>query len=417
MKDHSVKIYLFVLLVIFSGLTGCATYPGHQVPDNVAPIIPGKFLSDSELLNVSIQVFHPGTLPSNQEARRGLTPEIREAEARFIPIHLKHTLQSTGYWGAVRVVPDNDIGAELLVKGRIEMSDGESIVIDVEVVDARNVVWFSKKYAETARPEEHLGTTPEKEDAFQDLFNTIANDLAYYRNSLTPAVISEIRQTAILRYSEYIAPDALGGYLTVGPDNCIMIQRLPAGNEPMFDRVKAVKARDDMLVDAINDYYDIYYHDLWEPYADWRKFRQEEVSALRQIERQALAQQIIGITAIVGAIALGVTSDYETSIRTQPLQELLITGGAYSMYSSFQTQQEGQINKDAIEELGGAFSSEAEPLVLNVEGKTVLLTGSAEQQYAKWRTMLRQIYAQETGLIQAENPLETPAADKPHIPQ
>ena len=31
------------------------------------------------------------------------------------------------------------------------------------------------------------------------------------------------------------------------------------------------------------------------------------------------------------------------------------------------------------------------------------LTGSAETQYAKWRSLLRQIYASETGLIQATN--------------
>ena len=49
--------------------------------------------------------------------------------------------------------------------------------------------------------------------------------------------------------------------------------------------------------------------------------------------------------------------------------------------------------------LGSSFSSEAEPLTIEVEGQTVRLTGSAEQQYATWRSMLKQIYAQETGLI------------------
>jgi hypothetical protein len=81
------------------------------------------------------------------------------------------------------------------------------------------------------------------------------------------------------------------------------------------------------------------------------------------------------------------------------LQDVLIAGGAYSVYSGFQTKQESRINKDAIEELGTSFSSEAEPLTIEVEGQTIRLTGSAEQQYATWRSMLKQIYAQETGLI------------------
>jgi len=33
-----------------------------------------------------------------------------------------------------------------------------------------------------------------------------------------------------------------------------------------------------------------------------------------------------------------------------------------------------------------------------VEGQTHELTGSAEVQYAKWRSLLKQIYASETGL-------------------
>lgn len=399
---------LLPFLLLFTLFTGCASVPRNQVPEQVAPILPQKELTDAELLNVSIQVFNPGELPQKTKDKQGLSPEIREAEARFVPIHLKHTLQRTGYWGAVRVVPDHDISAELTVNGRIEMSDGESAVLNVEVVDARNVVWFRKVYAETARPEEHNGVEPEKEDTFQDLFNSIANDLAVYRNSLSGAEIAEIRQIAALKYAQFIAPDSFSGYLAITPEGRLFIQRLPAANDPMLERVTKIKTRDELLVDTINDYYDIYYHDLWQPYANWRKFRQEEVSALREIEREALTKQILGLTAIVGAIALGAATDYETAMRTQPLQEVMIAGGAYSMYSGYQTSQEGKINKDAIEELGLSFSAEAEPLVIQVEGQTVRLTGSAEQQYIKWRNMLKQIYAQETGFASDLSPEQAP---------
>ena len=32
-------------------------------------------------------------------------PEVRRAEARYIPVHLKQTLQKASFWGTVRVVP------------------------------------------------------------------------------------------------------------------------------------------------------------------------------------------------------------------------------------------------------------------------------------------------------------------------
>jgi hypothetical protein len=393
-------LYTLFLLML---LSGCATVPGKQVADGVAPITAPKELANEELLNVSVKVFDPGSLPQDLDQRRGLSMEIREAESRFVPVHMKHTLQHTGYWGAVRVVPDDDQAAEVLVRGRIEYSDGESAVLFVEVVDARNVVWFRKTYAETARPEEHYRTVAERRDTFQDLFNSIANDMAMYRKSLSRSDVQTIRNLAELRYASSMAPETFSHYYEVR-DGLYYIRQLPAHNDPMMERVRSIKTRDDMLVDAINDYYDMYYMDLWEPYSNWRKFRQEEVETMRAVEREALAQQVLGIAAIVGAIALGVSSDINTAVRTQPLQDVMIMGGAYALYSGHQKRQEGQINKEAIEELGDSFSSEAEPLTLEVEGETIRLTGSAEQQYSNWRRILRELYAKETGLAPQSTP-------------
>jgi hypothetical protein len=391
------SLLLFALVL----LGGCATVPGKQVDDQVAPLMAPQEFDDHELLNVSIKVFDPGELPENVDERHGLSLEIREAEARFIPIHLKYSMQRTGYWGAVRIVPDDDNGAEVLVRGKIEFSDGESLVLTVEALDSRNVLWFRKTYAETALLNEHLATEPEKEDTFQDLFNNIANDLAEYRNRLNPGDILEIQRVAELRYGQEMAPDVYGQYLSYDENNRLHIVHLPAAGDPMMERVRSVRSRDDMLIDAINGYYEAYYLDLWEPYANWRKFRSEEIATMREIERDALRRKVIGVAAIIGAIAIGTSSDND-SAASQTLQQVMVAGGAYSIYTGFQRSQDVVINKEVIEELGVSFSSEAEPLVVEVEGETFRLTGTAEEQYAKWREILKQIYARETGLISDE---------------
>jgi hypothetical protein len=391
------SLLLFALVL----LGGCATVPGKQVDDQVAPLMAPQEFDDHELLNVSIKVFDPGELPENVDERHGLSLEIREAEARFIPIHLKYSMQRTGYWGAVRIVPDDDNGAEVLVRGKIEFSDGESLVLTVEALDSRNVLWFRKTYAETALLNEHLATEPEKEDTFQDLFNNIANDLAEYRNRLNPGDILEIQRVAELRYGQEMAPDVYGQYLSYDENNRLHIVHLPAAGDPMMERVRSIRSRDDMLIDAINGYYEAYYLDLWEPYANWRKFRSEEIATMREIERDALRRKVIGVAAIIGAIALGTSSDND-SAASQTLQQVMVVGGAYSIYTGFQKSQDVVINKEVIEELGVSFSSEAEPLVVEVEGETFRLTGTAEEQYAKWREILKQIYARETGLISDE---------------
>lgn len=391
--------FLFFLALVLLG--GCATVPGKQVDDQIAPLMAPQEFADQELLNVSIKVFDPGELPENIDDRAGLSPEIREAEARFIPIHLKYTMQRTGYWGAVRIVPGDDNGAEVLVRGKIEFSDGESLVLTIEALDSRNVLWFRKTYAETALLNEHFATEPEKEDTFQDLFNNIANDLAEYRNRLNPGEILEIQRVAELRYGQEMAPDVYGKYLSYDKNNRLHIVHLPASNDLMMGRVRSVRSRDDMLIDAINGYYEAYYLDLWEPYGNWRKFRSEEVAAMREIERDALRRKVLGVAAIIGAIAIGASSD-NNSAATDTLQQVMVAGGAYAIYTGMQKSQEVVINKEVIEELGVSFSSEAEPLVVEVEGETIRLTGSAEEQYAKWREILKQIYARETGLITDE---------------
>ena len=37
-------------------------------------------------------------------------------------------------------------------------------------------------------------------------------------------------------------------------------------------------------------------------------------------------------------------------------------------------------------------------MVVDVEGRTLQLKGSAEQQYAEWRQLLRELYEDETGM-------------------
>jgi len=390
---------LLLLAPVF--FTGCATVPGKQVDDQIAPLMASREFGNHELLNVSIKVFDPGELPEDLDEQAGLSLEIREAEARFIPIHLKYSMQRTGYWGAVRIVPDDDVGAEVQVQGKIEFSDGESLVLTVEALDSRNVLWFRKTYAETALLNEHLGTEPEKEDTFQDLFNKIANDLTEYRNSLTPDDMLEIQRVAELRYGQLMAPDVYGQYLSSDNNNRLHIVHLPAENDLMMERVRSIRSRDNMLIDTINGYYEAYYLDLWEPYANWRQFRSEEIATMREIKREALKRKIIGAVAIIGAIAVGASID-DNSAATDTLQQVMVVGGAYSIYSGFQKSQEVTINKEVIEELGVSFSSEAEPLVVEVEGETFRLTGSAEEQYAEWREILKQIYARETGLVSDE---------------
>ena len=98
------KLAVFVLAAACV-TAGCATATSRSVaPEQVvAHQAPTEF-SEDQLLDVWIETFDPGKI-SDSETEEGLSMEIREAEARFMPTELRSTMERTGYWGAVRTVP------------------------------------------------------------------------------------------------------------------------------------------------------------------------------------------------------------------------------------------------------------------------------------------------------------------------
>jgi hypothetical protein len=163
----------------------------------------------------------------------------------------------------------------------------------------------------------------------------------------------------------------------------------------MFRRVLAIRDRDFLLIDTLNGHFDNFTREMDHPYDEWRKARSEEAEALRTVENDALKRKLLGVAAIIGAVVL--ESSNNGNYGKSVLRDSLILGGAYAIKSGFDKDSESEIHRDTIIELDESFSSEARPLVVEVEGEVHELTGSAEVQYAQWRALLKRIYASETG--------------------
>ena len=404
-KNHKNLKLIAVLMILFL-MNACSTMSNmsnYNMNSKETPLLLAqKEVLEKDLINISIHIFEPGKLPQSEEDRLGLSEEIRNAEARYIPIHLKYTLQRTGFWANVRVVPDENPGSEIIVKGEIINSDGENIELRIKAYDSSNKLWLDKTYKESVNINQQKITEIEKTDRYQNLYNNISNDLNNYRKKLTTSDIKKIKQIAELKFANYIAPTIYSGYIGINSNNyfnsrkIVQLKKLPANNDTMMKRVATIRLRDEMLIDTINNYYDIYYSELWDSYDNWRKFRSEELEAIREINLKATTQKILGVAAIIGAIALGASHNNNVVNSTDALRTIMIAGGSYAVYNGFQISKESQINKEALEEIGASFAVEVEPIVIDVNGKTTRLTGSAEQQYDKWRKVLKKIYENET---------------------
>ncbi len=234
-------------------------------------------------------------------------------------------------------------------------------------------------------------------EAFQPLYNTIANHLASYLRELTADEISRIRRVAEMRFATDIAPETFSGYLDIDEAGQYKVVHLPSYDDPMYARVKAIHERDLMMIDTLNGHFDNFYREMQVPYTEWRKARSDEAEKQKELEKAALNRTLLGVASIVGAIFIGVAApEYNAGLDT--LTDVMVVGGAAAIQSGMDKRSEAAIHRESIEELGVSFSSEAQPLVVDIEGKTVELTGSAEAQYGQWRKLLGQIYANETGL-------------------
>ena len=360
-------------------------------------------IPEAELLDVCILVFDPGLPEGDENAKedKGVFAELRKMEARNIPVSLMDTLQMTGYWGAVRVVPEDYSGGELRVTGLIKHATGFRMTLEIRATDSTGKQWFKKKYKQFADPRAYNEKTEgQAEEPFRFLYNRIANDLLKARQEIKPKQLQRIRQVNDLRFAQDFAPDAFNDYIKVkeGRRTRYKINKLPSETDPMIARIGMIRERDEMLVDSLTAHYQDFSMRAAIPYGEWLKYSYEEEKALRKAKRAARLKKILGALAIVGAV----TSEGK-SRASNGLAQVSFVAGIQVMMAGFQQSKGNKIHAEALKELAASMGTEVAPILVEMEGRTHTLTGSAEAQYANWRKLLRELHKSETGLPQNLN--------------
>ena len=67
--------------------------------------------------------------------------------------------------------------------------------------------------------------------------------------------------------------------------------------------------------------------------------------------------------------------------------------------SGMDKRAESKMHAETLLELGGSLGAEISPQVIDLDERSVTLTGTVEDQYTQWRAILHGIYAAETGSI------------------
>ena len=397
-------IKFLLAFFVLSMAWGCSNYSARQGPPK--PLLHAQQeIPEEQLLDVGIMVFDIGELTEKEAKKEGTTVDVRKAESHFIPYHLKNTLQQSSHWGSVRVTPAETDTVDVLVRGEILESNGAKLALRIEVLDASGKRWFRKTYKEKVTVDAYRENIPRQKDPFQSIYHLIANDMAKYKLKLKPKKIANIRSISKLKFAGDFAPDAFGDYLKKKRKNILVVNRLPADGDPMMKRLLLIREREYMYVDTLNEYYESYYNDMWPTYENWRKLNLSEQAALEKVRRDAFIRQAGGVLMVALAIALEAKDVENTNI----LKGALVVAGGQVFMSGINISKQADMHKAAIQELSESFGNEMKPIVMEFQGKKYELSGSAEEQYARWRELLREIYYAETGFDKPDTQTQTPA--------
>ena len=392
-----VRVALVVLALVIAGAQiACSGVPAgfERVRPTELEVAPTE-RAEPYLLDVGVTISDTQELRESELERLGTNADIRESEKYFVPFHLRNTLQLSNQWGMVRVAPDEAI-SDLRVTSRIYRSNGEKLQVHVVARDAEGRLWLDRKYHADATTDSYDGTTMGSRDAYQSLYNTIANDLSSFASGVSSPELERIREVSALRFAEDLAPEVFADYLETDSDGRVGVRRLPSEGDPMMARIRKIRDREDMFIDTLNLYYEAFYQRMWDAYADWRQLNLTERMALKKMKDEAFLRGLAGVLLVAAGVAMGATGD--SGATTAGAGVLILVGGQV-VIDGINVSQQANIHADAIEELGDSFGSDMKPTVIELEGKRYELTGTVSEQFEEWRAILRRIYLEETGFV------------------
>jgi hypothetical protein len=351
---------------------------------------PATPIPSEALLDVAVPPFNDGLdLTDDKDT---VFPEVRYAEAIYFANQLAKIMERSGAWGAIRVTPNTDVVMDLYVTGTILQSDGETLDLEIQVFDSSGKQWLEERYSHLTGKYAYDRRLRGIGDPFQNLFIGIANDVLAVREQISNEQAKRLRQISELKFARDFSPEAFSTHISETRKGILQIERLPAANDSILQRIDKIRERDYLYVDTMQDYYDVFSQQMHLPYQDFRRASYESVVKARQLRKQANRRMIAGFGAIVAGI-YGRSQANSTLQRDAGMATAAV--GGYLLKSGLDKKQESAAHTEAVAEMGSSLEANIAPQVIELEDRTITLSGTVHAQYQQWRELLQQIYEQE----------------------
>ena len=386
---------------LISVLAGCSTQT-VRVVDMTPPKQLAQSLPEDQLLDVGISTFKDN-IPEDYDERIAqiISPEIRRAEVQYLPYITKNLIQSSGNWGAVRVVPRPSLAVDVIISGEIIESTGETLRLKITVHDATGRQWYEKDYSALASKYAYEDSFPQDIDAFQSIYKQITDDLLEYRLTLNESDIRQIRAVAEMRFAQSFSSEAFGDHVRQEENGQYRLLKLPAEGDPMLASVRKVREREYLFIDTIDEYYANFHRSVYPTYQVWRKASYVDMITYKKLQTQAKNRIVGGAIGLVGSVGTIYASD-DWAADTSGIAGVI--GSATVISKAILKKNEAEQYAERLRELATETERELVPTTIELENRTVKLQGSVEEQYTELRSILKTLYYEDLGLPLPKGP-------------
>lgn len=366
-------------------------------------------------LDVIIPVFDPGL--DDEVNGETVWAELRRAEATIFANQLKATLDATGKFAAVRVTPDANATGELYIQGRIEESNGQDVKISLSVssISGEDVLTraaansfslsrFIKQQSGKTKSFKHSvdknyfnNQRSNKQAAYQPVFDQASDFIVSLLSKYSEAEKKALSNLADLRFAASFSEDAFTEYM-LSEEGEIMLVGMPSIDDPLYQKVRALRVRDQLFVDNLQGEYQGFNQQISESYALWQEQSLEE-QVLRKEAKARSTKKILGGIALIGVAILSASSTSgnnsigDNAAKTATIAASVAAVGLIS--SGIHDSKEAEMHNETIKELGQSIDIEMSPQVVAFEEREAELVGDSAEQFQQWRSFLKTLYELE----------------------
>ncbi|GGW81480.1 hypothetical protein [Alteromonas halophila] len=408
-----------LLFVSFSLLiSGCKSTSNQTNVTRVGPSMTGpassKALGNANrsynytsdiYLDVAVPVFDPGipqdeygNIDDEAVVEQDIWPQVRRLEANRFALATKEALGDTQSFGKINVTPNANVSADVYVLGKINYSDTETVKIGIRVMDATNTMWGEEEFEYRVSQGFYRDAMRKGNNPYEPVFKQIAGyvyDLLKLRSEQDK---QNIERVSDVRYAAMYSPEKYAHYLTeeksgfFSKDAAIGLNGAPSEDDPMYQRIQAIKARDMQFIDELQDSYETFGATTHDAYRKYQRETLPVAARIRKEKEKRTKAQVATAALGIAAIMLGKNSG---STAGQVAAAAAGVGAAYSLSEAIQSNRELGAQRKLLDEMGQNLDIQATDQVVEFNDQTIELQGTAAEQYAQLRQRLYEIYEME----------------------